>query len=1202
MRVALLLAAASTLALAQDFDILIRQGRIADGSGKLAFVGDVAIRNGKIAAIGQLSDAKAKRVIDAKGFVVAPGFIDIHNHSDYSLLADGNAQSMIRQGVTSMILGEGGSAAPLGGRQDSKPSGADWTDFNGYFAKLLRQGISTNVGTYVGSSQIWTYVHGPQAGPPTSTELSEMQSLVRQAMQQGALGVASSLSGPPGSWIDKNTLIAMCKVAGEYGGIYSTHMRTEGQGVFESVAEAIDIGRRAGVPVDIIHLKLADHKLWGKMPELISTIVQARANGQDVTANVYPYRAGQNNLSSIIPPWAQEGGTEAMLRRLKDPALHSRLEKEILEGIPNSTWYNHYTATGSWEGMLLVSLSNPAYKKYEGKRMSEVIQALGKKPIDALFKILEDNRGSVPTIYFHHAEEDMRYALKQPFVSVGSDGTAVAVDGPTAEGHPHPRYYGTFPRVLGRYVRDEKVLTLEDAIRKMTSANAAKIRMADRGLLRQGLWADITVFDAAKIIDNATWDNPHQYASSVQYVLVNGQVVLDQGKHTGARPGVVLYGRGKTKQPAASALRTHTLSPHEAAEWVIRSGGNVQIAGHGGAIRDLSQLPDGKITVLAVDLIGTTIDPKDLWKLSGLTELRELLLPGPSFNPGAGSKLDANDELAALSNLRKLEKLWLSLHFLTNINVQDKGLAHLKGLTQIKELRLTQTKIKGPSLAPFVNLQSLDLNEVPFNDDGMTYLRGMVHLKRVSLRNTFITDAGLKNIESLQALESLDLYGTRISDAGLRSLSGLKNLRSLNILGARVTDEGIASLANLTQLEDLNLYRTQVTNAGLDKLKGFNKLASLDLRYTRVTAGGVEAFHAAIPKCAIEFEDNSVQSAKEVSLRQTKPANSSDQAIAAWIVQIGGEAIVREGKLREVDLGRTPISDAQLAYLVSLAFLEKLSLDTTQIGDVGAQWMAKLTNLQELNLSNTLISDKTVTELKGLAKLTRLILNNTPVQGTGMASLGALSLSTLELAGATVNSQGLREIAKLTSLHSLRLSSTDIDDKGLAHLASLTELEHLDLSATDIGDAGVIHLKPLVNLMDLRLSYTRITNKGLEDLAGLRKLKRLEFARTRVSDDGAAALAKITALKHLNLDYTTVSDKGLAILQHSLPQLTELRMDSSGLTDASVEILGAMPQLRILNLYHTLVTEKGFENLKKMLPQCRIIFDRESSLPNRRRS
>jgi N-acyl-D-aspartate/D-glutamate deacylase len=535
----------------QDFDVLIRNGRVIDGTGNPGYLADIGLRGGRIAAVGKLDGRTASRTIDATGLVVAPGFVDIHNHSDYSVVTDGNAQSMIRQGVTSMIFGEGGSAAPIGGKQNREAiegrnqRAASWTDFQGYFAKLLQQGISPNIGSYVGSSQIWTYVRGPQAGPATPDELRQMRDLARQAMEQGALGVASSLSGPPGSWIDTDTLVAMCEAAGQYGGIYSTHMRTEGFGVFESVAEAIEIGRRANVPVDIIHLKIAEHKLWGQMPELIASIAAARSRGEQVEAHVYPYRAGQNNLATILPPWVHEGGTRALLGRLKDPALRPRIEREVLNGIPGSNWYNHYTATGSWEGMLLVSFSNPEYTKFEGKRMNEVIQALGKPPVDALFQVLLDNSGSVPAVYFHHSEEDMRYALKQPFVSIGSDGTAVATEGPLARGNPHPRYYGTFPRVLGRYVRDEKVITLEEAIRKMTSANTAKIRVYDRGLLRPGQWADVAIFDAAKIIDNATYDKPHQYASGVEYVLVNGKVVLDRGNHTGARPGAILYGQGK---------------------------------------------------------------------------------------------------------------------------------------------------------------------------------------------------------------------------------------------------------------------------------------------------------------------------------------------------------------------------------------------------------------------------------------------------------------------------------------------------------------------------------------------------------------------------------------------------------------------------------------------------------------------------------
>jgi N-acyl-D-amino-acid deacylase len=523
----------SLLAATPSFDLLVRGGRIADGTGNPSFLGDVGIRDGHIAAVGKLAGATATRTIDATGLVVAPGFVDMHNHSDATLLVDGDGQSMIRQGVTTVVLGEGGSAAPS----------QEFPDFAHYFARLLEKGTSLNVGSYVGSSQVWTQVRGEKAGPPTTAELGRMRALVKAAMQDGAFGVASSLTGPPGAWIDTGTLVAMCAEASPFGGSYATHNRNEGSGVFEAVQEAIEIGRRAHVPVDVIHLKISDHALWGQMPRLVELMARARAGGAEVQANVYPYRAGQNDLSAIIPPWAQEGGSAAMIARLKDPALRPRLEKEILGGIPG--WYDHYTAIGSWEGMLLVSLRNPPDKRFEGKRMSEVIAAVGGKPIDVLFRLLADNGGSVPTVYFHHSEEDMQVALRQPFVSIGSDGLALKTDGPLAAGNPHPRSYGTFARVLGRYVRELKVLTLEEAIRKMTSANTAKVRVFDRGLLRAGQWADVTVFDAAHIIDHATFEKPHQYATGVSYVIVNGKMVLDGGRHTGARPGAIVYGPGK---------------------------------------------------------------------------------------------------------------------------------------------------------------------------------------------------------------------------------------------------------------------------------------------------------------------------------------------------------------------------------------------------------------------------------------------------------------------------------------------------------------------------------------------------------------------------------------------------------------------------------------------------------------------------------
>jgi len=525
---------ASSLA-AQDFDILIQNGMIVDGTGSPAFHGDLAIKAGRIAALGKLRNKTAGRTIDAKGLVVAPGFVDMHNHSDTAVLTDGDAQSMIRMGVTSMILGEGDSAAPS----------ARFPRFTDYFAALLKGGVSTNIGSYLGSSTVFTAAHGNKEGPATAGEVQKMREIVRQAMQDGALGISTSLHQPPGFWISTSELVEMVKVAVEYGGAYSTHIRDEGETVFQAVSEAIEIARRTGAPTDILHLKIAHQKLWGQMPELIGLIQNARNEGLDVQAHLYPYTVGQNaGLRNIIPPWAHDGGNEAMLARLKDPSLRARLEKDITNGIPG--WYNHYTAVGSdWSRIQIGGVSNPTYQKYVGKRVSEMIADKKKPWLDVLFEALIDNNGAVPCLYYQQLEQDMNYAMKQPFVSFGSDGSAMNAD--TEKGRsPHPRSYGTYARVLGRYVREQKLITLEDAVRKATSHNAAKVRLYDRGILRSGMWGDVTIFNPNTIIDKATFESPHQYAAGIEYVVVNGKLVLDHGKHTGARPGAILNGPGKT--------------------------------------------------------------------------------------------------------------------------------------------------------------------------------------------------------------------------------------------------------------------------------------------------------------------------------------------------------------------------------------------------------------------------------------------------------------------------------------------------------------------------------------------------------------------------------------------------------------------------------------------------------------------------------
>src|SRR5262245_7975153 len=519
---------------AQDFDILIQNGRIVDGTGSPSFHGDLGIKDSKVVALGKLPGRTAARTIDAKGLVVAPGFVDMHNHSDTAVLTDGNAQSMIRMGVTSMILGEGESMAPS----------ERYPRLNDYWTALLKGGVSTNIGSYLGSSTVFTSAHGNKEGPATPAEVQKMRDIVASAMRDGALGISTSLHQPPGYWISTNELVEMVKVAVQYGGSYSTHIRDEGETVFQAVSEGIEIARRTGAPTDFLHFKIAHQKLWGQMPELIGLIQNARNEGLDVQAHIYPYTVGQNaGLRNIIPPWAHDGGNDAMLARLKDPSLRARLEHDITQGIPG--WYNHYTAVGSdWSRIQIGGVANPAYQKYVGKRVSEMFADMKMPWLDALFKALIDNNGAIPALYYQQLEQDMNYAMKQPFVSFGSDGSAMNAETERARS-PHPRAYGTYARVLGRYVREQKRISLEDAVRKMTGHNAAKVRLYDRGLLRQGMWADVTIFNPDTIIDKATFENPHQYAVGIEYVIVNGKVVLDRGKHTGARPGAILYGPGK---------------------------------------------------------------------------------------------------------------------------------------------------------------------------------------------------------------------------------------------------------------------------------------------------------------------------------------------------------------------------------------------------------------------------------------------------------------------------------------------------------------------------------------------------------------------------------------------------------------------------------------------------------------------------------
>jgi N-acyl-D-amino-acid deacylase len=532
-----------------QFDLIIRNGNVVDGSGELWFPADVALKGDTIVKVGRLDETEldAKQTIDARGLTVAPGFIDIHSHSDYTLLVDGTAQSKIRQGVTTEVLGEAPSAGPLKGkaRKDLSQYGlqADWKTLGEYFTRLQKGGMSVNVASYVGATQIRSCVLGDESRAPTAAETEEMKQLASEAMRDGAMGLSSSLIVPPDTYLDTKQLTDLAAAVKPFGGIYSTHMRSEGQEIFDAIREAISIGEQAQVPVDIIHLKIADKRLWGRMPEVIKAIEEAQAKGLRVTANQYPYVAGQNNLDALIPPWAMEGGREQMLARLNDAALRARMEKDILNGVPG--WFDHYLAMKGWESCVVASVKNEKNRVHEGKSIEQISKSLNTKPTDVVFDLLKEEGGSVPAVYFLMSEDDVRTALQTPWVSIGSDGTAVRPDGILGKGKPHPRWYGTFPRVLGKYVREEKVLALEEAVKKMTSLNAAKLGIEDRGLLKAGKKADITIFSAERVIDKATFENPHQYPEGIEYVIVNGTVVIDKGQHLGAKPGRVLYGKGK---------------------------------------------------------------------------------------------------------------------------------------------------------------------------------------------------------------------------------------------------------------------------------------------------------------------------------------------------------------------------------------------------------------------------------------------------------------------------------------------------------------------------------------------------------------------------------------------------------------------------------------------------------------------------------
>lgn len=549
-----------SLAAVQPFDVVIRNGHIIDGTGSPWYSGDIGIRGGRIAAIGALANAPAKRTIDAQGLTVTPGFIDMLGQSEITVMVDPHLPSKIFQGITTEVTGEGGSVAPLNDSIRSADRAAyrhfgidpDWTTYRQYFARLEKQGIGINVADYIGATQIRRLVIGEEDRAPTAAELERMRGLVRSAMRDGAMGVSSALQYAPAPYASTEELIALASEAGKFGGIYATHMRSEGDAVLQSIDEAVRIGREGHVPVEIWHLKAAGKANWGRMPEIVRRIQQARDSGVDITADTYAYTAWFNTFSAFIPPWAHAGGDAKLIERLKDPATRARIRKEMQT--PSSSWDNEWLEVPGPEGILVCVVQNPKLLPLQGKTIAEIAKMWGKDPIDAIFDLLIEDGGFTEVAVFGMSEPDVVLALQQPWVSIDNDSQGTSPAGILGREHPHPRAYGTFPRVLRKYVREEHKLTLEDAIRKFTALPAQRMRFTDRGVLKQGMWADIDIFDPATIHDVATFEKPNQLSVGMQYVLVNGVPVIAEGRMTDALPGKVLRGAGYV-QSSAGAYR-----------------------------------------------------------------------------------------------------------------------------------------------------------------------------------------------------------------------------------------------------------------------------------------------------------------------------------------------------------------------------------------------------------------------------------------------------------------------------------------------------------------------------------------------------------------------------------------------------------------------------------------------------------------------
>jgi N-acyl-D-amino-acid deacylase len=535
---------------AKTYDVIIRHGMIYDGTGKKPFVADVAIQNDSIAKIGNLKRDHAKTEIDATGLAVSPGFINMLSWAADSLIYDGRSQSDIRQGVTLEIFGEGESMGPLNDKmkkelveqQGDVKYDVRWTTLGEFLDYLAQKGVSPNIASFVGATTVRIHEIGYEDRPPTPEELARMKELVRVAMEEGAVGLGSSLIYAPAFYAKTDELIELARVAGKHGGIYTSHLRSEGNRFLEALDELITISREAKIPAEIYHLKAAGKPNWPKLDDAIAKIEKARRDGLHITADMYNYTAGATGLDAAMPPWVQEGGLKEWISRLKDPAIRERVKREM--DTPTDDWENFYLAAGSPDKIILIGFKNEKLKPLTGKTLAEVAKLRGKSPEETAMDLVIEDGSRVGTVYFLMSEENVRKQLKLPWVSFDSDASSLAPEGLFLKSNPHPRAYGNFARLLGKYVREEKIIPLEEAVRRLTSLPAKNLKLQKRGELKKGFFADVVVFDPDKIQDHATFEKPHQYSTGVEHVFVNGVQVLKNGEHTGAKPGRVVRGPG----------------------------------------------------------------------------------------------------------------------------------------------------------------------------------------------------------------------------------------------------------------------------------------------------------------------------------------------------------------------------------------------------------------------------------------------------------------------------------------------------------------------------------------------------------------------------------------------------------------------------------------------------------------------------------